>query len=306
MNKFIGLTKRNLLIFFKDKQSVIFSLMTSIIVFVLYLLFLRGTFVDAIQSAMQEAPGLADLVQDKDVEMYANLTLLVGILGSALITVPFNCLTVVVRDKENKVDYDILSTPIRRWQVILSYFTAAVISAVVMTGIILTVGLLLLRTQGDLYMGAKEIAQAYGIVALGSFSATALFMIVVLFFKSSSACGAFFSMVSAAAGFVIGAYIPISQFSDGVQTVCNIFPASQITILLRNALLNALLQHMDTAIGGLDNGMFVESIKETFSFDASLFGQNYGMSSMIIYVAAFMVLCVAVMIFVYGKTYKKK
>ena len=85
MNKFIGLTKRNLLIFFKDKQSVIFSLMTSIIVFVLYLLFLRGTFVDAIQSAMQEAPGLADLVQDKDVEMYANLTLLVGILGSALI-----------------------------------------------------------------------------------------------------------------------------------------------------------------------------------------------------------------------------
>ena len=67
MNKFIGLTKRNLLIFFKDKQSVIFSLMTSIIVFVLYLLFLRGTFVDAIQSAMKEAPGLADLVQDKDV-----------------------------------------------------------------------------------------------------------------------------------------------------------------------------------------------------------------------------------------------
>ena len=131
-------------------------------------------------------------------------------------------------------------------------------------------------------------------------------MIVVLFFKSSSACGAFFSMVSAAAGFVIGAYIPISQFSDGVQTVCNIFPASQVTILLRNALLNALLRHMDAAIGGLDNGMFVESIKETFSFDASLFGQNYGMSSMIIYVAAFMVLCVAVMIFVYGKTYKKK
>lgn len=306
MNKFIGLTKRNLLIFFKDKQSVIFSLMTSIIVFVLYLLFLRGTFVDAIQSAMKEAPGLADLVQDKDVEMYANLTLLVGILGSALITVPFNCLTAVVRDKENRVDYDILSTPIRRWQVILSYFTAAVISAVIMTGIILTLGLLLLGTQGDLYMGVKEIAQAYGIVALGSFSATALFMIVVLFFKSSSACGAFFSMVSAAAGFVIGAYIPISQFSDGVQTVCNIFPASQVTILLRNALLNALLRHMDAAIGGLDNGMFVESIKETFSFDASLFGQNYGMSSMIIYVAAFMVLCVAVMIFVYGKTYKKK
>ena len=60
MKGFIGFTKRNLLIYFKDKQAILFSLLTSIIVFVLYLLFLKGSFVDAIESAMQ---GLEDVVR---------------------------------------------------------------------------------------------------------------------------------------------------------------------------------------------------------------------------------------------------
>ena len=41
MKGFIGFTKRNLLVYFKDKQAILFSLLTSIIVFVLYLLFLK-------------------------------------------------------------------------------------------------------------------------------------------------------------------------------------------------------------------------------------------------------------------------
>jgi len=262
MKKFMGLTKRNLLIFFKDKQSIVFSLLTSIIVFVLYLFFLKGTFVNAMEAALNEVPGLSELVAAEDIEMYSNLTLLVGILGSAMITVPFNCLTTVVRDKENRIDYDILATPVRRWQIVLSYFVAAALSAIIMTGIILTVGLLVLGNQGNMYMGLEDILKAYGVIVMGSVSATSLFTIVVLFFKSSSASGAFFGMLSAAGGFMIGAYIPISQFSTGVQTFCNIFPASQITIVLRNVLLNRTLDAINTSIGGVDNGMFVETIKD--------------------------------------------
>lgn len=46
--------------------------------------------------------------------MFANLILLTGILGSAMITVPYNCLITLVKDRENKVDYDILATPLKR------------------------------------------------------------------------------------------------------------------------------------------------------------------------------------------------
>ena len=306
MNKFLGLTKRNLLIFFKDKQSIVFSLLTSIIVFVLYLLFLRDSFVSAIQSALNQVEGLSGLVEAADVEMYANLTLLVGILGSAMITVPYNCLTTVIRDRENKIDYDILATPIRRWQIIVSYFVSATVSAIVMTGIILTIGLLILSQQGDMHMSAEAIWKAYGVVAIGSVSATALFMIVVLFFKTSSASGAFFGILSAAAGFVIGAYVPISQFSTGVQTFCNLFPASQITIVLRNVLLNGTLDSINASIGGVDGGMFVETIRDLFSFKACMFDGFLNVREMLVYVTAGIVVCVAGMIVAYAKTYKKQ
>lgn len=306
MRGFLGLTKRNLLIFFKDKQTVVFSLLTSIIVLVLYLLFLKGSFVDSINGSLSSYEGLSLLISQEEVDMFANLFLLTGILGSAMITVSYNCLTTLVKDKEKKVDYDILATPVRRGKIILSYFTAAALSSIILTGIILAIGLLVISTQGNIYMSVGDILSAFGVVALGSVSATALFMLVVLFFRSTSASGAFFGMLSAASGFVIGAYLPVSQFSESVQTVCNLFPASHITIVLRNNLLNGILDHMDNLINGADNGMFVQRMKEVFTFKARLFGNELEIPQMLLYVVAAIVVCLAVQTVIYIKNYKKR
>ena len=305
MRGFLGLTKRNLLLFFKDKQSIIFSLLTSMIVLALYLLFLKDTFVNAMDSAMNQFPSLSSLIDKNDKDMFANLILLTGILGSAMITVPYNCLITLVKDRENKVDYDILATPLKRGQIIFSYFISAALSSVILTSMILAIGLGVIGMQGDIYLGIGEILKAFGVVALGSISATSIFMIVVLFFKSVSASGAFFGMLSAASGFIIGASIPISQLAEAVQTVCNIFPASQITIVLRNVLINGLLEHMNITLDGVDQGLFVTSIKELFSFKARLFDGYFDMSQMLVYIVVSIVICIVVQILVYSKTYKK-
>ena len=302
---FLGLTKRNLLLFFKDKQSIIFSLLTSMIVLALYLLFLKDTFVNAMDSAINQFPGLSLLIDKNDKDMFANLILLTGILGSAMITVPYNCLITLVKDRENKVDYDILATPLKRGQIILSYFVSAAFSSIILTGIILAIGLATICMHGNIYLGTIDILKAFGVVALGSISATSIFMIVVLFLKTVSASGAFFGLLSAVSGFIIGAYIPISQFSEAVQTVCNIFPASQITIILRNVLINGLLEHMTTSLNGVDQGMFVTSIKELFSFKARIFDGYFDMNQMLCYIVVSIVICVVVQILVYSKTYKK-
>ena len=305
MRGFLGLTKRNLLLFFKDKQSILFSLLTSMIVLALYLLFLKDTFVNAMDSAINQFPGLSLLIDKNDKDMFANLILLTGILGSAMITVPYNCLITLVKDRENKVDYDILATPLKRGQIILSYFVSAAFSSIILTGIILAIGLATICMHGNIYLGTIDILKAFGVVALGSISATSIFMIVVLFLKTVSASGAFFGLLSAVSGFIIGAYIPISQFSEAVQTVCNIFPASQITIILRNVLINGLLEHMTTSLNGIDQGMFVTSIKELFSFKARIFDGYFDMNQMLCYIVVSIVICVVVQILVYSKTYKK-
>ena len=300
-----GLIKRNLLLFFKDWQSILFSLLTSIIVLVLYLLFLKGTFVSAMQSAMEQYPGSASMVSETDIDMFANLLLLTGILGSAMISVPFSCITTLVRDRANKVDYDILSTPLKRGQIIFAYFVSAVLSSTLLTGFILAIGLVGISLQGDTHLNAIQLVKSFAVVALGSISASAIFMIVVLFFKSVSACEAFFGILSAASGFVIGAYIPISQFSDGVQTVCNLFPASQITIILRNILLNGLLEHINTSLAGVDQGMFILSLKEYFSFQAKLFNGYLDMTKMLEYILGVILFCIVAQTLIYSGSYKK-
>ena len=305
MRGILGLIKRNLLLFFKDWQSILFSLLTSIIVLVLYLLFLKGTFVVAINKEMEQYPGLASMVSEKDIDMFANLLLLTGILGSAMISVPFSCITTLVRDRANKVDYDILATPMKRGQIIFAYFVSAVLSSTLLTGIILTIGLVGIRMQGNIYMNASQVVKAFSIVALGSISASAIFMIIVLFFKTFSACEAFFGILSAASGFVIGAYIPISQFSNEVQTVCNLFPASQITIMLRNILLNGLLTHINTSLAGADQGMFVFSLKEYFTFQAKLFHGYLDMTKMLEYILGIILFCTVAQIVIYSGSYKK-
>lgn len=305
MRGILGLIKRNLLLFFKDWQSILFSLLTSIIVLVLYILFLKGTFVRAMQSAMEQYPGLASMVSEKDIDMFANLLLLTGILGSAMISVPFSCITTLVRDRANKVDYDILATPLKRGQIIFAYFVSAVLSSTLLTGIILAIGLVGISLQGDTHLNGIQLVKAFAVVALGSISASAIFMIVVLFFKTVSACEAFFGILSAASGFVIGAYIPISQFSNGVQTVCNLFPASQITIMLRNILLNGLLEHIDTSLAGADQGMFVLSLKEYFSFQAKLFNGYLDMTKMLGYILGVILFCIVAQIVIYSGSYKK-
>ena len=305
MRGILGLIKRNLLLFFKDWQSILFSLLTSIIVLVLYLLFLKGTFVSAIQSAMEQYPGLASMVSEKDIDMFANLLLLTGILGSAMISVPFSCITTLVRDRANKVDYDILATPMKRGQIIFAYFVSAVLTSTLLNSIILAVGLIGIRMQGNMYLNISQVVKAFSIVALGSISASAIFMIIVLFFKTVSACEAFFGILSAASGFVIGAYIPISQFSNEVQTVCNLFPASQITIMLRNILLNGLLEHINTSLQGVDQGMFVLSLKEYFTFQAKLFNGYLDMNKMLEYILGVILFCIVTQIMIYSGSYKK-
>ena len=305
MRGILGFIKRNVLLFFKDWQSILFSLLTSIIVLVLYLLFLKGTFVSAIQRAMEQYPGLASMVPQKDIAMFANLFLLSGILGSAMISVPFSCITVLVKDRANKVDYDILATPMKRGQIIFAYFVSAVLTSILLNSIILAVGLIGIRMQGNMYLNISQVVKAFSVVALGSISASAIFMIVVLFFKTVSACEAFFGILSAASGFVIGAYIPISQFSNEVQTVCNLFPASQITIMLRNILLNGFLEHINTSLQGVDQGMFVLSLKDYFSFKAKLFHGYLDMNKMLGYILGVILLCIVAQIMIYSVSYKK-
>lgn len=303
MRKFIGLTQRNLLVFFKDKTMVFFSMLTPLIIFVLYLLFLRGNYVNALE---ESAGVLLPLINNRDVDVFVNGLLLSGIMGSALITIPYNCLVTLISDRETGIDVDLTVTPASRLQIILAYFTAAAISAFLMTSVIMGIGLLLLCLTASTYLTVTAILKLTFLLLIGSVSATAVFLLVVLFIRTTSASGAFLGILSAVSGFIIGAYIPLADFSSAIRNFCQLFPATGITTLLRNTLLSGILDHVNDSIGGVDQGLFASGIKDYFSFQMELFGNAFSWQQTCFYVIMITMVAILAISLIYPKVYQKK
>ena len=300
---FLGLTKRNMLVFFTDKGTLFFSMLTPMIILLLYILFLKNSLLSSLQDA---ATGLENLVAAKDMAQFVNGLLLTGIISSALITIPYNALEIIVRDREDRVDLDMLSTPVKRFEIILSYFCAAVISAFMQAMVVLAVGIGILSMSGDMYLTALDIVKLVGAVLLGTVSSTSVFMVVMMFFKSMGTCGAFMGILSAVSGFVIGAYMPLSQFNKGIQNVCNLVPATGITVLIRNYLTGGILRHMDECIGGLDNGAFMKAMLDVFSYNTVVGGEIWTLNLTWIYVIISTVIFIGVLRVVYPAVFGRK
>lgn len=75
--------------------------------------------------------------------------------------------------------------------------------------------------------------------------------------------------------------------------------------MLRNILLNGLLEHINTSLQGVDQGMFVLSLKEYFTFQAKLFNGYLDMNKMLEYILGVILFCIVAQIVIYSGSYKK-
>ncbi len=298
-----GMTVRNIKVYLKDKMAIVFSMLTQIIVLGLYLLFLKNNYVDEIKYSLE---GFGNLVTDSDIDMLVNSWLVSGVIGTSVVTVALNSLGVMVSDRHNKISYDYTAAPVKGSTVVLSYFTGAVINTFLISAILLTAGLIFIGASGSFLYSVTDIINIYLVTALGSVSATLILMFIVSFFKKNSTLSSFSALVSATIGFIIGAYIPVSQFSESVQTAVNLVPGSHIAGLMRNILVTPAIDNISDALGGIDNGAFAESTKNVFAINLNIFGNEIGIKFMMAFSVAVIVLFLILNLIFYKISSKSK
>ena len=302
-NAYKGMTSRNIKVFFKDRMTLFFSILAPLIVFLLYILFLRDTYLSGMKSTLE---GVKDLVNMKDVENIANGWLLSGILASSCITVSLNSLTVMVDDKDRKVDYDYNSSPSNGPIVVFSYFTGALVNTLLITCGVLTIGLIVLSIGGSLYLTFTKVLLLYLITIIGCASATLLMMVIASFFKKAGALGAFGGIVSAAVGFIIGAYVPLGNFSSGVQTTLSFVPGSHIAALYRDILMSGVTEHVANAMGSNGGPEFLKSINDSFSLSLTMFDYKTTQFFSFMYAIGSILIGLVLNIVLYKKSLKRK
>ena len=136
-------------------------------------------------------------------------------------------------------------------------------------------------------------------------SSTILMMIIVSFFKKSSALGAFSGIVSAAVGFVIGAYIPLGNFSNAIQGILSLVPGSHVACLYRNLLMKNLLEHIDVSLNGMDSHTFISMAKEAFALNLNMFSYTTSNTFMMVYTSISAILALGLNIVLYKRTVKR-
>lgn len=291
INSYKGLTLRNSKVFLKDKTAIFFSLLTQLIILGLFLLFIKSSYLDGVNEALG---ALKDKVGSADVEALVNSWMISGVLGTAVITATMNALSVMVSDKENKVDYDYNASSVKSPVVALSYFSGAVLCSLITSVILLAAGLGFLAATGTFLLTAIDVLTLFGLVVLGSVSAAIILMAVVSFIKKNSSFSAFSILISTLVGFVVGAYFPVSSLGETTQTLVNLIPGAQITALIRQVLVIPAIDNIDKLLGGMDMGQFKEAASDMFCVRLNIFGNEVDAGFMLLYsfiaIAVFLVL----------------
>jgi multidrug/hemolysin transport system permease protein len=247
--------RRNLKCYFRNKSSVFFSILTILIVFLLYIFFLG----DNTATDFKNVTGFRFLLDS---------WVMAGILSITGVTTTLGALEIMVQDNENRVSNDFLTSPLKRSHLAGGYVLSTFIIGLIMSLLTLLLAELYILAQGGQLLTAENLLKTFGLIILSVASSSAMSFFLVSFIKRQSSFAAVDIIVGTAIGFVTGVYIPIGSMSSSVQFIMKLFPVSYTASLFRTVM-------MDQAMAKTFASAPAETI-ETFQQDMGIVFQFSG------------------------------
>lgn len=223
------LIKRNIKLFFKDKGMFFTAMITPLILLVLYMTFLSNVYRDSFALGFPE--GMK--VPDKLLDAIVGGQLVSSLLAVCCVTVAFCSNMLMVQDKVTGARKDLTLSPVKSTTLSLGYYIATFLSTLIICLVAVVAGFIYLGNLGW-YLSTEDVFCFLLDVFLLVMFGTALSSIVNFFLSTQGQISAVGSIVSSVYGFICGAYMPMSQFSEGLQKVLSFLPGTYGMSLLRN------------------------------------------------------------------------
>ncbi len=240
MNMSLLLIKRNIKLFFKDKGMFFTALVTPGILLVLYATFLSNVYRDSFLANLPQGFMMSESVIDGLVASQ----LISSLLSVSCITVAFCSNFLMVQDKASGVIKDLNIAPIKASRLSISYYVATLVSTLLICYVALVICLIYVGIVGW-YMSFLDILYLIFDVTLLVLFGTALSSVINFFLSTQGQISAVGTIISAGYGFICGAYMPISSFSDGLQKVVSFLPGTYGTSLIRNHTMRGVFEEME-------------------------------------------------------------
>jgi len=220
----ISLIKRNLLIFFRDRAAVFFSLLSVFIIIGLYALFLGDIMVDS----LEDIPKPKFLIDSWIVS---------GLLAVTSITATMGAFGIMIEDRTRKIHKDFFSSPVSKGKIAVSYILSSYVAGVIMTIVTLILGELYIVARGGNFLPITVLIKVFCLILLTTLASSSMVFFIVSLFKSQNAFASASAVTGAVIGFIMGIYIPIGNLHSGMQHVIRFFPLSHSGLLFRQTLM---------------------------------------------------------------------
>ena len=292
-----ALIRRNVKLYFKDKGMFFTSLITPMILLVLYGTFLRNVYVDSFRSALEQAGATAP---DALINGCVGGQLITSLLAVSCVTVAFCSNLLMVQDKISGARYDLTITPVKPSTLALGYYLATLISSLIIALIATGICLGYLAVTGW-YLTAWDVAELLLNVVLLVLFGTALSSCVIFPLSTQGQASAVGTIVSSGYGFVCGAYMPISSFSAGLQRVLSFLPGTYGTGILRNCAMEGSFAEM-RRLGFPEE--VVQGIRDSVDCNLYFYGTRVGLPVMYLILAGSILVLIGLYVLLNSRTKK--
>ncbi len=277
MQVFLSNVRRNTKLFFKDKGLFFTSLITPLILLVLYATFLSNVYESTFEQVFS---AMGSIVSDKALAGLVGGQLMSSLLAVSCVTVSFCSNMLMVQDKVTKVHDDLMITPLKRSSLALSYYVSTTISTLIVCYIALIACLIYVAITGWFLSFVDVVLLIIDILIMVTFG-TALSSVINYFLSSQGQISAVGSIVSSCYGFICGAYMPLASFSEGLRNVIMFLPGTYGTALFRNHALNGALNEISKTAPEA-----IKGIKDSIDCNLYFFDAQVNMLTMYIVIIA--------------------
>lgn len=256
MKTLFAFIRRNVKLFFKDKGMFFTSLITPLILLVLYATFLSNVYKDSFVSALPEGIVFPEKLLDGTVACQ----MISALLAVCSVTVSFCANLLMIGDKATGSIRDFTVSPVRRSVMALGYYISAAVTTLTVTFSALAVCFVYLAVKGW-YLSFIDVLLVISDVLLLTLFGTALSSCINFFLSTNGQASAVGTAVSAGYGFLCGAYMPIASFPEWLQKTLKFLPGTYGTVLLRNHMMRGVFTEMknigfpEDVIAGLQDGI---------------------------------------------------
>lgn len=284
MKTFLAMTKRNIKVFFKDRGMFFASLITPLLLLILYATFLAKVYKDSFNSALPDFITVSEKIINGTVagELFSS------ILAVCCVTVAFCSNTLMAADKVNGARKDLFITPVKKSIIALSYYVGTLVTTLIVIAVAMCACFIYIAVNGW-FLTFGDVMLLILDVFLVSLFGTAFSCIINSFLKTQGQISAVGTVISAGYGFICGAYMPISNFGSGLQKTLSLLPGTYGTSLIRNHALRGVFEAMSKE--GFPPEV-IEGIKDSVDCNLKFFGHAVSISAM------YAIVCVSIAVLI--------